>query len=616
MGNRFRLIVRYTMTKSSMFNKLLVIVLLFVTSFLFSQESRLADVYFNDGEYEKAATLYQSLFEKNRQIGLYFQRYTESLLNLKEYAEAEAAIKKELKTNPDDPMMKISLGNVYDRMGNEAEAKKIYDDVINDIGKNPDNINVIARSFTGMNMYEYAAAAYEKATEKLKNPKAFAFNLADLYRRIGDSEKMIQYYLLCTDQFKNNLNFLFDTFERNLSEEEIQKLQAKLYERIQEEPEEMIFNEILAWTFINQKEYKKALRQARAMDRKLNENGGRVFEIARTAKADNDYDTAIEGFQYIIDNKSVNSSYFLSSKGELLDTKRRKVTFNYNYTVSDLADLEHEYKSFLDFYGYNTETVGLIIEFADLEALYLNKIDTAISLLSDVIQLQSVAPDIRARAKLKLGDFYLMEENQWEATLLYSQVDKEFKEDLLGETARFSNARLSYYLGDFEWAQEQFDILKSATSRLISNDAIDLSVFIIDNLNLDTTTVPMEMFAKAELYIFQNKLDAAFGLLDSVSVAYPDHSLQDDIMFAKAQIARKKQQPDQEKSYYEQIIEKYPEEIKADNAMFALAGLYEYHYKDIEKAMELYRKIFTDYNSSTFAIDARKRFRLLRGDNL
>lgn len=136
MGNRFRLIVRYTMTKSSMFNKLLVIVLLFVTSFLFSQESRLADVYFNDGEYEKAATLYKSLFEKNRQIGLYFQRYTESLLNLKEYAEAEAAIKKELKTNPDDPMMKISLGNVYDRMGNEAEAKKIYDDVINDIGKN------------------------------------------------------------------------------------------------------------------------------------------------------------------------------------------------------------------------------------------------------------------------------------------------------------------------------------------------------------------------------------------------------------------------------------------------------------------------------------------------
>lgn len=596
--------------------KYLLFFLLISSSAAIAQESRLADVYFNDGEYEKAASLYKTLFDKNRQIGLYFQRYTESLLNLKEYDAAEDAIRKELKLNPDDALMKISLGNVFDRKGNEAEAKKWFDEVIVDLGKRPDNINVVARTFTGMNMYAYAAAAYEKATEKSGNPKAYAFNLADLYRRLGDSEKMIHYYLLCTDQFKNNLNFLYDTFERNLSEEEIQKLQAKLYERIQAEPDEMVYNEILAWTFINQKEYKKALRQARAMDRKLNENGARVFEVSRIAKSDNDFDTAIEGFQYIIDTKNVNSSYFLSSKGELLDTKRRKVTFNYNYTSSDLKDLEGEYRSFLDFYGYNTETVGLIIEFADLEALYMNKLDTAINLLSDVIELHSVAPEIRAKAKLKLGDFYLMEENQWEATLLYSQVDKDFKEDLLGETARFSNARLSYFLGDFEWAQEQFDILKSATSRLIANDAIDLSVFIMDNLNLDTTTVPMEMFAKAELFIFQNKLNEALQVLDTVSMAYPDHSLQDDILFAKAQIAHKQLKPDLEKAYYEQIIEKYPDEIKADNAMFALASLYEFHYKDLEKAMEIYKTIFTDYNSSTFAIDARKRFRLLRGDNL
>lgn len=601
--------------KLSMIKRITLIVFLACASMLSAQESRLADVYFNDGEYEKSAALYKSLYEKNKQIALYFQRYTESLLNLKEYAVAESAIKKELNASPEDPVLKISLGSVYDRMGNEAEANKIYDQVVNDLGKTPDNVHIVARSFTGMNMFVYAAKSYEKASEKI-NPKTYAFNLADLYRRIGESEKMIHYYLLCVDQFRNNLNFLYDTFERNLSTDEIQKLQAKLYQSIQSEPNEMIYNEILAWTFINQKEYKKALRQARAMDRNLNENGNRVFEVSKVAKADNDFDTAIEGFQYIIDNKSINSSYYLSSKGELLDSKRKKVTFNYNYSKEDLADLENEYRAFLDFYGYNTETVNLIIEFADLEALYLNKIDTAIHLLSDVINLQSVAPDIRARAKLKLGDYHLMQENQWEATLLYSQVDKEFKEDLLGETARFSNARLSYYLGDFEWAQEQFDILKSATSRLISNDAIDLSVFIIDNLNLDTTTIPMELFSKSELYIFQNKLDDANILLDSIAKTYPEHSLQDDILYAKAQIAKKQQKPDLEKTYYEIIIEKYPEEIKADNAMFALAGLYEYHFHDNDKAMEYYKKIFTDYNSSTFAIDARKRFRLLRGDNL
>ena len=603
-------------SKGKMLKKLFTIVLLAFQLTIFAQESRLADVYYNDGEFEKAATLYKSLYEKNKQIGLYFQRYTECLLSLKAYKEAEDVIKKEIKSNPGDPQLRLSLAMVYDRIGDEEKSKAIYKEVIDEVGNKPENVDIVARSFTSMNMFEQATATYEKATEKSGNPKTYAFSLADLYRRIGNSEKMIHYYLLCAEQFRNNLNYLFDTFDRYLSEEEIEKLQAKLYEVMEKEPDEIIYNEILQWTFINQKDYKKALRQARALDRKLNENGARVNEIAKVAMQDKDYDTAIEGFKYIVDNKSVNSSYYLEAKGLLLDCKRKKVTLNYNYTKEDLISLQTEYKTFLDLYGYNSSTVNLVIEYAELEALYLNDLDVAIGLLKEMVELQSISPEYRAMAKLKLGDYYLMQANQWEATLLYSQVDKDFKEDRLGELARFSNAKLSYYLGDFDWAQEQFDILKSATSKLISNDAIDLSVFIMDNLNLDTTTVPMELFATAELLTFQNKLDEAGMLLDSIAKDYPEHSLLDDILYAKAQIAKKRLQAEEEARLYGLIIEKFPEEIKADNAMFALAQLYELHFKDIEKAKELYLKIFTEYSSSTFAIDARKKYRLLRGDNI
>ena len=140
---------------------------------------------------------------------------------------------------------------------------------------------------------------------------------------------------------------------------------------------------------------------------------------------------------------------------------------------------------------------------AELEALYLNDLDKAIAVLNELIQIIGVNRYILNNAKLDLGDYYLMQGGIWESTLLYSQVDKDLKEAYLGELARFKNARLSYFNGDFEWAQAQFDILKASTSKLISNDAIDLSVFITDNLGLDSIALPMELYARAELLSFQ-----------------------------------------------------------------------------------------------------------------
>jgi tetratricopeptide (TPR) repeat protein len=405
-------------------------------------------------------------------------------------------------------------------------------------------------------------------------------------------------------------------FERFLSLDEIALLQTKLYEVIQKEPNQVLYYELLEWSMLFQKQYKKALRQARSLDRQLNENGARVFNIANIAYSDKDFDTAIEGFQYITDNMAVNSSYYLDAKRSLLNAKREKVVGGYNYKKEDLLSLKEEYLKFLNEYGRNSQTALLMTEYADFEALYLNNLAEAKVILHEVISFGGVQPQDIANAKLKLGDYYLIEEDRWEATLLYSQVDKAFKEGVLGEQARYKNARLSYFTGDFEWAQKQFDILKSATSRLISNDAIDLSVFIMDNLNLDTTAVPLEIFAKAELLVFQNQLDEAISTLDSVSIKYPEHSLVDDILYTKAQILKKKQKPIEAAKLYEEIIAKYPEEIRCDNAMYDLAWMNETVFNNLEKAKELYFKIFTEYASSTFAVDARKRYRLLRGDSV
>lgn len=594
---------------------------LFLLGLIFSiglsaQQSRLANQYYSNGEYEKAASLYQTLYEKEKNNEFYFQRLTECLITLKKYEDAKDIINSELKKNPEEVSLMVSLGNLYDRTSQPELATKTYNEAINKLAKNPNNTDKLARTFISYALFEQATIAYEKGAELLNNKKQFAFSLADLYRRAGNSKKMIYNYLLAIDQFKQNIDYLKQTLYKNLTEDDLKELQIQIFALMQEYPDELAYSELLEWSYIQQKDYRKALRQAKSIDLKLENNGERTFNIGNIAYNDEDYEIAIDAYNYITENYSINSGYYLEAKRALLNSKKNKITKSFTYTKADLVSLQNEYNSFLNDYGRNSQTALLMIENADFEALYMNNLDSAKIILHEVIGFGGVQPTDIATAKLKLGDYYLMEGDRWESSLLYSQVDKDFKEGILGEEARYRNAKLSYYTGEFSWAQEQFDILKTATTRMISNDAIDMSVFIMDNLNLDTTDITLSMYAAAELLVFQNKFSDAFLKLDSIPVLFPEHTLIDDIYYTKAQIYKKIQQPVKAVEMYNLIIEKYPEEIRCDNSIYELAKMYDYQLNDKQKAQDLYYKLFTEYTASTFVVDARKRYRVLRGDEI
>ena len=426
---------------------------------------------------------------------------------------------------------------------------------------------------------------------------------------------MIEYYLNSLDADPGRLTTIQTQLARYLPETDYTELQTQLYTRIQSS-NSADYVELLAWSFVQRKDYKNAMRQYKALDKRLGEPGQRVYRLANDAANARDYDTAISGFEYIIQEKGAQNPFFFDAKREAMKSRRRKITEGFDYTMQELRTLEAEYESFLAQYDRGRSTAHIVIELADLEAYYINDLDKAISLLDELLNAPGLNRGTMARAKINLADFYLMAGEIWESTLLYSQVDKEFREEMLGQEARFKNAKLSYFTGDFEWAQAQFNVLKASTSKLISNDALDLSVFIMDNLNTDTTTDAMAMYAEAELLVFQNRFAEAFVLLDSLRAEYPENSLQDDILFLQAQIFEKKRDYVQAADLYRQTAEKFSEDIRADNALYALAILLEERLNEPEKAMELYEKIFVDYSGSVFAVDARKRYRVLRGDKV
>lgn len=583
---------------------------------LSAQDSRLANKYYQSGEYEKAAVLYKKLYVKSKGNYTYYNKYIESLLAYENYDEAETSIKEEIKNRPKDMELYVSYGNLYEKRFEPELADKQYRKAIDNLDGNISRISKLGNAFTMLAKYDLAIEAFEKGAKLTDGKHNFSSSLANLYLRKGNYEKYIYYSLEDIARYSKRIASLQSNFQRNLPDESYDELQAQLYDRIQNVPDEPLFTEMLQWSFIHRKQYDRALRQARAMDRSLEENGGRVYDLGRIAANDSDYETAMKAYQYIIDDHGPNTTYYLDAKLGLLDAKRKEITKSYDYTQEALSGLEAEYEGFLAEFGKNTQTADLIKQLAYLKAYYLDNIDGAIALLEEVKDYGGLKDYEVADTKIELADLYLIKGEIWDASLLYSQVDKTFKEGQIGELARFKNAKLSYYNGDFEWSQEQFDILKSATTKLISNDAIDMSVFIMDNMGLDTTDVPLQMYAEAELLLFQNKYDEAIAKLAEIENQFPEHSLTDDIIYSRAKIYSKQKAYDQAIEMYNKIIENHVEEIRCDNAIYELATLYEGPLDEKDKAQALYKKLFEEFTASTLATNARKRYRILRGDEV
>jgi tetratricopeptide (TPR) repeat protein len=597
----------------------LIILFLSLVSATFAQKGRdetLAASYYQNGEYDKAAELYQSLWEKGNNAPQFYAPLFSTYLALKKYDEAEKIVKKQIKKYDQNPQYQIDLGYLYKSKGDLSKSKEVYDKVIKNIHVSESDIRQIAIAFKTYRESDYEIATYEKGEKIFKGNLDFSYELGGAYFNKGDYVNSAKYYIDNIEKTPANSQQVKNLLQTTKDAEKLfAEMETQLYTRIQKKPDNDDYIDFLTWIYIQNKDFEGAITQMKALDKRKGEDGYRVLTIARMAQAEGFYEDAINGFDYVVKRVPKSSLYF-QAKTDLLNCRKEKIAKTINYTQEDLLGLKSDYISFIDENGKTPRTAQSIKELADLEGFYLHDIPAAISDCEQVINMTGIPENLKDQTKLSLGDFYLISGDVWESTLLYSQVDKEEKDGPLGEEARFRNAKLSYYKGDFDWAQEQLKVLKASTSELTSNDAINLSAFIIDNLGMDTDTKAMSMYAGAELLLFQNKDEDAEKKLDSILILYPGHALFDDIEYTKAEIYIRKREFQKALPLLEDIIKNYGKDIKADDATFLLAEINEKELHNTEKAKELYKSIITDYNDSLLVIEARKRYRALRGDKL
>ncbi|CAN5471637.1 tetratricopeptide repeat protein [soil metagenome] len=577
----------------------------------------LANQFFSTGDYEKAVVYFEKFYDQDPFSA--YTGYLKCLNALKQFDKSEKLIKKQQKKFPADPSLKIDLGMLYDQQGEADKAKKVYQDAIKNLPPDINQINLLGNAFTQRQFFNYAGDTYLQGRKLLKGAYPFSFELAEVYSQEGKFPEMVSEYLDVLEfnpsYLPNIQTILQNKIGNDLSGNISELVRQSLLRKIQKNPQETNYGELLYWLFVQDKDYESALIQAKSLDKRLGENGERAIILGRLCINNQEYMTAEKCFQYVVDKGTENSNY-ITAKMELINSVNQRVTTSGSYTQSDLLKLEKDYETALNELGKSTATAPLVRGYAHLEAFYLHNVEKATNLLQETIDLPNLRAQFAAECKLELADINVFNGDVWDAALLYGQVDKDFKNDALGREAKFRNARLSYYVGEFDWAKGQLNVLKSATSQLISNDAISLALLITDNTNMDTITTALLMYARADLYDFQNRDSLSMITLDSILSDFPNHSLTDEVWFKKAQIMKKEGKFQLAANFLQDVVDKFPEDILGDDALFQLADMYENKLNDKEKAKSLYESLLTKYPGSLFVVDARKRFRALRGDKL
>ncbi|MCW3084572.1 MAG: hypothetical protein JWP12_1938 [Bacteroidetes bacterium] len=580
-----------------------------------SADEQLAQQFYQNKEFDKALDYYEKLYNKKSPVTFYTP-YLNCLIETKDFKKAEKIAKKQIKNFPDALNYNVDLGVVYQKEEQPDKAKEEWEKAIKLI-KADDQVFTLANAFIAIHEYDYAINTYLKGRKISQTNYPFNFELADVYKIKGDKLAMINEYLdaleISDSYIQSVQNALQTSFGNDAESKQNELLKTELLRRISRSPDKTIFSELLIWMEIQLRDFDGAFVQAKALDKRKKEEGVRVMGLAQLFAQNENYDLASKAYQYVI-AKGSDNYYYTTARMELLNVSFLKITSKGNYTAADLTDLEKNFNITISELGKSAGTAPLLKNLAHLQAFYLNKPNDAIALLEETIALPQLPSLAQAECKLELADILLMTGDVWEASLRYSQVEKSFKYDAIGQEAKFRVARISYYTGDFKWALAQLDVLKGATSKLIANDALELSLTITDALATDTNEAPLLIFARADLLTFQNKDDAAMLTLDSINKLYPNHALADDILYKKAQIELKHGKFTEAAAYYDTIVINYGEGILADDALFKLADLNENQFKNIDKAKEQYQQLLEKYPASLYVVEARKRFRRLRGD--
>ena len=577
-------------------------------------DEKLAREFYQKKDYEKAGEIYKNLYETYG-YSTYFTYYTDCLTLTGDYAAAEKALKSYLKQNPNNWKAHVDLAYNYMQQGENDKATKYLNKVLKDVPNNISSIREVASLLRNRNFNDLAIAMYDRGAKDPNIDYSFNLEKAYVYNSMLDFENATECYLLYLkenpeqyEMVKNRLRVMM-MYDLNGNVDDV--IRMALLRKTQAEPENEEYASLLMWFSLQMQDYDLALMQLKALDKRGHGNyENDIIYIAQIASDNRQYDIAIDAYEYVL-KKSGEGVFYVNATVGLIKTEYAQAVANGSHDKAFYDKLSERIDEAIRKIGINDETLPLITVQARIMAFELGRFEEAVALLNHSLEMNMSAYR-KAELKMELADIYLFTDEVWEATLLYSQIEKTLKNEPIAHEARFKNAQLRYFIGEFEWANATLDVLKAATSKLVANDAMTLSLTISDNLEYDT--IGLQRLAKADYYIYQRKYGLANQMLDSVVAYNPNEVSLPSAFYRKAKIAFEDGDFVTADSLYKRVYEGYADSYMADEALMEDAILLEKRLDSREEAMECYARLFDYYTASVYVAQARKSYRRLRDE--
>lgn len=598
----------------------LVLLLLSLTSLLPTEvsaqenKSQLAFEYYRNQDFEKSAVLFLELY-KERNNTYYRTYYIQSLVKSEQLNEAEKFVNRELRRNKNDIDLKIEQAYIFEIQGEKDKAEKSYNDIIQEGSITPNSVKNLANNFIRKRKYEWAEKTYLAGQKNITN-QDFYYELANLYSMQRKYEPMMEAYLNLLGTNASYINTVQSRLQ-NLALYDIDQslnpiIESSIIKKIQANNSNPVYTELLIWQYIQTGKYRQAIQHANALDKRFNQRGKGLFELGQIAAENKEFDIASECFDLVYAYGKVSPYYF--------NAKLIELNHLYEVATNNMHPDEEKLKSLETLISETAAEAPRKLKYpliklqAQVQAFYLGNAEQALQLIDSTMTRINLTPDVEAELSMLKGDINLLNDNPWDATLIYAKVESLNKENPYGSEAKFRKAKLAYYTGQFEWAKAQLDVLKASTSKLIANDAMEMSLLISENTSEDSLQTALTLFARSDLLQFKHDYAQALIVLDSVLSDFPTDELIDDVLYRKGLINEALGNYEEAIDYYNRIVTDHSWGILADNALIRIGRIYQNELKDKEAAQQTYTQFLLQHKSSIFTSEARNSLRELRGD--
>ncbi|OXB09711.1 hypothetical protein B0A81_06160 [Flavobacterium plurextorum] len=588
-------------------NIFIYIVLLW-SGFVFSQNEQLANNYYEKGDFEKAKLIYEELVKGSPSNTQYFLRTVDCYQQLQMYDVAEKTIQDRYNKYKQGVFL-VELGYNFQLQKNDSKAKSYYEQAIDKIKTSPNDVYGIGNSFEKKVLLEYAVKAYQTGMQVQPNYN-FNFQIGMLYGQLGKTDLMID--MLLTESYQNpqNSNLIQTQLARFMNGETdntaFKDAMRKALILKTQKDQDVFWNHYLSWFYVQQKEFGKAFIQEKAIYKREPESLISIVNLSQFAINEDDTDTAEEILNFILQNTK-DLDLLVESNARLMQIKIDKAQ------EKDYPAITNELQQLLTTYEITPFTLSLQLIQAHFLAFNLKKTEEAKVIVKKALELNLNAYQ-QADAKMELADILLLEEKFNQALIYYSQIQLDLKNDVMTYEASLKAAKTSYFKTDFDWALTQFKALKSANTQLIANDALEYFLLINDNKAADSTQTALKQFAKGDFLIYQNKKPEAIAQFQSILKTYKGQEIEAVTMLRLGKIYESLKDYNSALSQYQQIIDHHSDGIYVDEALFFSAEIYNDELHDTEKAKPLYEKVIFNHQDSIYFVDARKKYRELRGD--